>query len=666
MSNNMYTEYVFENSDYEHAMTELQAILFNVSVRNQALLKSIRNYDFSKNSEAIRREARSLYKLDDACLRKLLDMTFDLSEYLKKLDSYSGVFERLKTKSMEELIVSLNTHNNIEEMENEAIPYVPEADINQEEFLKNMNAQNTANTEQYLIDPATKQPYWVNPVTGESFWVDPANNQPYYADENGQVFYIDKDEAIRNATVTTTTTDVNNDATLNNEQPVITATSDTGDVPVITAVEDVVSDEPVITSSTVVTEDNSANKDEAKEEVKADAQTTVNGEEDILMDYDDSLSHVVDETGTAEENKEETKEEVKSDVPVDTKPAAAGEEDVVMEYDDSLSHVVDETGATEENKEETKEEVKSDAPVDAQTTAAGEEDVVMEYDDSLSHVVDETGATEEKKEEVVETKAEDFASVKSEITSDDKTGDSVQEDINKEEVKEESKDEVTDESGALIPVVDTPVEVSSEGNDAAIEVPVNETDVSKEESPVDATSAPLIPVEDGNDSVGTNEAKEEPVDLNSVVPTIPDPIGLAVSDSEVNEVKENKVEESTSDKQIFIKENNNTPKAILTSKSQITKLRASESTQEALLSARGFFEGKLEVTEQDLVDNGLLAPDSEDINATLEKMLEQANQLYKEGKPEEAQAMYNKISEINKQRQAAQAQEEGYAYQMAV
>ena len=134
MSNNIYTEYVFKNSDYEHAMTELQAILFNISVRNQALLRNIHSYDFSQNSEEIRKKARVLYKQDDACSKKLLDMTFDLTEYIKKLDSYTAVFEELKTKSMEELIASIQTQNSLQEMENEAIPYVPEQDVVQEEY----------------------------------------------------------------------------------------------------------------------------------------------------------------------------------------------------------------------------------------------------------------------------------------------------------------------------------------------------------------------------------------------------------------------------------------------------------------------------------------------------------------------------------------------------
>ena len=54
--------------------------------------------------------------------------------------------------------------------------------------------------------------------------------------------------------------------------------------------------------------------------------------------------------------------------------------------------------------------------------------------------------------------------------------------------------------------------------------------------------------------------------------------------------------------------------------------------------------------EQKLVDNGLLPGDGQ---AQIEQMMNQANELYAAGKVEEAQAMYDKISELNKQIQGS-------------
>ena len=98
----------------------------------------------------------------------------------------------------------------------------------------------------------------------------------------------------------------------------------------------------------------------------------------------------------------------------------------------------------------------------------------------------------------------------------------------------------------------------------------------------------------------------------------------------------------------FMKLNNNTPRAILTSAKQISNLRQSLATQEALVNSREEI-GSININGveddvQNLVSNGLLSPSEENI----EDMLNEASALYKEGKVEQAQALYEKISELNK------------------
>ena len=50
---------------------------------------------------------------------------------------------------------------------------------------------------------------------------------------------------------------------------------------------------------------------------------------------------------------------------------------------------------------------------------------------------------------------------------------------------------------------------------------------------------------------------------------------------------------------------------------------------------------------QELVNAGLLEPVVESKEARIEKLMEQASQLYNEGKKEEAAALYEEISKIN-------------------
>ena len=105
----------------------------------------------------------------------------------------------------------------------------------------------------------------------------------------------------------------------------------------------------------------------------------------------------------------------------------------------------------------------------------------------------------------------------------------------------------------------------------------------------------------------------------------------------------------------FIKASQDPPKAILTSLKQVTNLRASYQTQNALLSSRGTIASRnvngVDSEVQELVDNGLLAPSPENIEA----MMNEANKLYQEGKINEAQEMYDQISVLNKQLQESNA-----------
>ena len=107
-------------------------------------------------------------------------------------------------------------------------------------------------------------------------------------------------------------------------------------------------------------------------------------------------------------------------------------------------------------------------------------------------------------------------------------------------------------------------------------------------------------------------------------------------------------EVTTVDKLTFTKNDNLNARALLTSTKQNSNLRKSLPTQEALYEAR--ISGKGDATlESQLVESGLLPADVNTMKKQVEQLMEQANVLYKDGKTAEAQAMYDKISELNKQ-----------------
>ena len=153
-------------------------------------------------------------------------------------------------------------------------------------------------------------------------------------------------------------------------------------------------------------------------------------------------------------------------------------------------------------------------------------------------------------------------------------------------------------------------------------------------------------------SVITGDTQSMPVTEVSAIPEIATPADdnqlIPIAEAPIGGVK-----------QTFKKRSNDEAKVIMISGKQAGKLRASLPTQEALLSAKGFFKAPEGVTdanlEQQLVSNGLLAPDANSKQAQIEQMMNKANELYAAGQVEEAQNMYNEISTLNKELQEESA-----------
>ena len=167
-----------------------------------------------------------------------------------------------------------------------------------------------------------------------------------------------------------------------------------------------------------------------------------------------------------------------------------------------------------------------------------------------------------------------------------------------------------------------------------------------------------------------NTENENP--QNDIVPLISD---VSTNNNDVSEENYDDIDVVS-----FVKTDNNQPKAILTSASQISKLRESRITNESLLTAKQFFKFNKDnndsVTVSDIVpvfpeqetneDGNSLSSKSDDSSSTvsfstdiskeeqMEKMMQQIKELYNSGKVDEAQALSDKVSELNKELQQNQ------------
>ena len=270
------------------------------------------------------------------------------------------------------------------------------------------------------------------------------------------------------------------------------------------------------------------------------------------------------------------------------------------------------------------------------------------------------------------------------------------------EIVEETKEEKKEEQKEEPPIVEEP---PKEEETSSVIIPQistsNEENENKEEPPQEENS-PVIPVITETPIVPTEPPQEENVEPTPVIETTPvveePPINLKIYKKNFDEVR-----------------------AILTSASQIEKLRLSRFSQEALLNSKNFFEnvtnnsspetvstglvipvvnneqseqvipqpeqvipqvsnGELVIPtgivseqpaapviptqpeqpntlEQQLIDNNLLPNDINSLQAQIDQKMAEAKQLYDAGKTQEAQNMYNEISELSKSLQAQQAEQ---------
>lgn len=178
---------------------------------------------------------------------------------------------------------------------------------------------------------------------------------------------------------------------------------------------------------------------------------------------------------------------------------------------------------------------------------------------------------------------------------------------NKEEVVQKAKEEETAEDlekKEEMPANNKPLEEEKEKKTAPL-IEVKEPEAKEEQKEKSKELIPLIIPE-------VKEENSEEKKSNLTIPTI-------------------KNEEKSSTPHVkYLKDNTNRTKAILVSQKQMKKLIDSKKAQSQLL------------------DFGAMSDYS---NLDIESLLEKAGKLYHEGKTDEAQALYDKVSRLNKRKE---------------
>ena len=355
---------------------------------------------------------------------------------------------------------------------------------------------------------------------------------------------------------------------------------------------------------------------------------------------EESVEQVPEEITTQEEPTEVQEEDIES----------SQEEPIMVQEQEEIAEPVEqteekETPVVEENDEETYPTEEQEETIEQATPTIEEKTEPIEQSEDISNEVEDTPISEQiEPEETITSSEEVVPEVSQEVQNEEQVYENqpIETTIDNTEVVQEEQPEDA-------PVYDENVE------EVADEQPSEQ--ISQEEN------TPLIPIviEQTEQQQPRKEKEEQPsseiVEEDVVAPPSVDENGLEQGFSPsipAIENQENVTYQEDLPKEplmTFIKVSQDSPKAILTSLKQVTNLRSSYKTQNALLSSRGTIASRningVDSEVQELVDNGLLAPSSENIEA----MMNEANKLYQEGKINEAQEMYDQISILNKQLQ---------------
>lgn len=304
-----------------------------------------------------------------------------------------------------------------------------------------------------------------------------------------------------------------------------------------------------------------------------------------------------------------------------------------------------ETPVVEENDEETYPTEEPEETIEQATPTIEETTEPIEQSEDISNEVEDTPISKQiEPEETITSSEEVVPEVSQEVQNEEQVYENqpIETPVDNTEVVQEEQPEdaqVYDENVEAVADEQPPEQISQEENTPLIPIVTEQTKQQQPSKETEEQSSSEIAEED----VVTPPSVDENVQQQEFNPSIP-----AIENQENVTYQEDLPKEPL---MTFIKASQDSPKAILTSLKQVTNLRSSYKTQNALLSSRGTIASRningVDSEVQELVDNGLLAPSSENIEA----MMNEANKLYQEGKINEAQEMYDQISILNKQLQ---------------
>ena len=326
------------------------------------------------------------------------------------------------------------------------------------------------------------------------------------------------------------------------------------------------------------------------------------------------------------------------------------EEPIMVQEQEEIAEPVEqteekETPVVEENDEETYPTEEPEETIEQATPTIEEKTEPIEQSEDISNEVEDTPISEQiEPEETITSSEEVVPEVSQEVQNEEQVYENqpIETPVDNTEVVQEEQPEdaqVYDENVEAVADEQPPEQISQEENTPLIPIVTEQTKQQQPSKETEEQSSSEIAEED----VVAPPSVDENVQQQEFNPSIP-----AIENQENVTYQEDLPKEPL---MTFIKASQDSPKAILTSLKQVTNLRASYKTQNALLSSRGTIASRningVDSEVQELVDNGLLAPSSENIEA----MMNEANKLYQEGKINEAQEMYDQISILNKQLQ---------------
>lgn len=370
---------------------------------------------------------------------------------------------------------------------------------------------------------------------------------------------------------------------------------------------------------------------------------SINQDPDVVReinDYADSKEEPVVEESVEQVPEEITTQEEPTEVQEEAIESSQ-EEPIMVQEQEEIAEPVEqteekETPVVEENDEETIEQA---------TPTIEEKNEPIEQSEDISNEVEDTPISEQiEPEETITNSEEVVPEVSQEVQNEEQVYENqpIETPVDNTEVVQEEQPEdapVYDENVEEVADEQPSEQISQEENTPLIPIVTEQT---KQQQPSEETEEQASS-EIAEEDVVAPPSVDENVQQQEFNPSIP-----AIENQENVTYQEDLPKEPL---MTFIKTSKDSPKAILTSLKQVTNLRSSYKTQNALLSSRGTIASRningVDSEVQELVDNGLLAPSSENIEA----MMNEANKLYQEGKINEAQEMYDQISILNKQLQ---------------